>query len=117
MVKTNPDEKVKAILPYIRKPIAYLAFALLMEESGADLTDNGLFFTSTAAGYNNDTERKPAASDRIAILVKRNRNTGNAYLDQLRSYLKANASEWSDVTPSTGKVFRRGNTNKKTFWV
>lgn len=117
MVKTDPDAKVKAILTYIRKPIAYLASALLMEESGADLTDNGLFFTSTAAGYNNDTERKPSTSDRIAILVNRNRNIGNAYLDQLRSYLAANASDWSDVTQSTGKVFRRDNTNKKTFWV
>ena len=116
MVKTDPDAKVKAILPYIRKPIAYLASALLMEESGADLTDNGLFFTSTSAGYNNDTEQKPAASERIAILVKRNRNTGNAYLDQLRSYLAANASEWNEITSSTGKVFRRDNTNKKTFW-
>jgi len=116
MAKTDPDTKVKAILPYIRKPIAYLASALLMEESGADLTDNGLFFTSTAAGYNNDTERKPSANDRIAILVKRNRNTGNAYLDQLRSYLAANASDWTNITPSTGKVFRRDNTNKKTFW-
>lgn len=116
MVKTDPEVKVKTILPYIQKPVAYLASALLMEESGADLTDNGLFFTSTASGYNNDTERKPSASERIAVLVKRNRNTGNAYLDQLRSYLSAKASDWSDVTPSTGKVFRRDNTNKKTFW-
>ena len=116
MVKTDPDAKVKAILPYIRKPIAFLASALLMEESGADLTDNGLFFTTIVAGYNNDTERKPSDADRIAILVKRNRKTGNAYLDQFRSYLAANASDWTDVTPSTGKVFRRDNTNKKTFW-
>ncbi len=116
MVKMDPDAKVTAVLPYIRKPIAFLASALLMEESGADLTDNGLFFTSTAAGYNNDTERKPSASDRIALLVNRNRNIGNAYLDQLRSYLAVNATEWNDVTPSTGKVFRRDNTNKKTFF-
>jgi len=81
------------------------------------LTDNGLFYTSTVAGYNNDTERKPATADRISILVKRNRNTGNAYLDQLRSYLADNASDWTNITPSTGKVFRRDNTNKKTFWV
>ena len=116
MVKANPDPKVTALLPYIRKPVAYLASVLLMEESGADLTDNGLFFTSTTSGYNNDTERKPSASERVAILVKRNRNIGLAYLDQLRSYLAANASEWSEVTPSSGKVFRRDNTNKKTFW-
>jgi len=116
MVKANPAAKVTALLAYIRKPIAFLASALLMEESGADLTDNGLFFTSTASGFNNDTERKPSTPDRIAILVKRNRNIGNAYLDQLRSYLTANSSEWSEVTPSSGKVFRRDNTNKKTFW-
>lgn len=116
MLKANPEAKVTALLSYIRKPVAYLASALLMEESGADLTDNGLFFTSTVSGFNNDTERKPATSERIAILVNRNRNIGNAYLDQLRSYLAANSSEWSEVTPSSGKVFRRDNTNKKTFW-
>ena len=116
MVKPNPEAKVTKLLSYIRKPVAYLASALLMEESGADLTDNGLFFTATASGFNNDTERKPATSERIAILVNRNRNIGNAYLDQLRSYLAANSSEWSEVTPSSGKVFRRDNTNKKTFW-
>ena len=116
MVKPNPETKVTKLLSYIRKPVAYLASALLMEESGADLTDNGLFFTSTASGYNNDTERKPASSDRIAILVTRNRNIGNAYLDQLRSYLSANSSDWSEVTPLSGKVLRRDNTNKKTFW-
>jgi hypothetical protein len=116
MVKANPDPKVTALLPYIRKPVAYLASALLMEESGADLTDNGLFFTSTTSGYNNDTERKPSTSERVAVLVKRNRNIGLAYLDQLRSYLAANASDWREVTPSSGKVFRRDNTDKKTFW-
>ena len=104
MVKANPEAKVTALLSYIRKPVAYLASALLMEESGADLTDNGLFFTSTASGFNNDTERKPATSDRIAILVTRNRNIGNAYLDQLRSYLVANSSDWREITTSSGKV-------------
>jgi len=116
MVKPIPEAKVTKLLSYVRKPVAYLASALLMEESGADLADNGLFFTSTAAGFNNDSERKPATSDRIAILVTRNRNIGKAYLDQLRSYLVANSSDWSDVTSSSGKVLRRDNTNKKTFW-
>ena len=116
MVKANPEAKVTVLLSYIRKPVAYLASALLMEESGADLTDNGLFFTSTASGFNNDTERKPSTPDRIAILVNRNRNIGNAYLDQLRSYLAANSSDWTEVTPSSGKLFRRDNTDKKTFW-
>lgn len=116
MAKPAPAAKVTALLSYIRKPIAFLASALLMEESGADLTDNGLYFSQTIAGYNNDTDRKPSSSDRIAILVMRNRSFGNAFLDQLRTYLTAHAADWTDVTPSTGKVLRRDNTDKKTFW-
>ena len=116
LAKPTPDSKVLAILPYIRKPLAYLASALLMEESGADLTDNGLYFTAVSAIYKNDTDHKPSSPDRIAILAKRNRDLGNAYLDLLRGYLSANASAWTDITPSTGKVLRRNNADKKTFW-
>jgi hypothetical protein len=116
IVKESPSDKVKELLPYVRKPIAFLASAYLMEESGADLLDNGLYFSSTMAFAGNDTERKPSSSDRIAILVMRNRNIGNAFLDQLRTYLKVKAADWTDVTPSTGKLFRRDNTDKKTFW-
>jgi len=112
-----PDQKVVKLLEYIRKPIAYLASALLMEESGADLNDNGLYYTSTIAISSNDTERKPATGDRIQIMVSRNRNLGNAYLDQLRSYLVANAADWQEVTASAGKILSRNNKDKKTFWV
>jgi hypothetical protein len=116
MVKDSPAVKVTALLPYLRKPIAFLASAMLMEESGADLLDNGLYFTSTIASNGNDIEKKPAAADRIAILVMRNLSFGNAYLDQLRSYLTANAADWSDVISSTGKILRRDNAGKKTFF-
>ncbi|NQU85327.1 MAG: hypothetical protein HQ541_06160, partial [Mariniphaga sp.] len=37
MVKDSPAAKVTAILPYIRKPLVYLASALFMEETGAEL--------------------------------------------------------------------------------
>lgn len=116
MLTDNPAEKVIKLLEYIRKPVAYLASALLMEESGADLKDNGLYYTSTIAISNNDSEHKPAAGDRIHVMVNRNRNLGNAYLDQLRSYLVAHASDWPDVVPSTGKILNRNNRDKKSFW-
>ena len=116
MVKDEPDAKVIALLPYIRKPIAWLSSALLMEESGADLKDNGLYFSSVKAFAGNDTENGPSAPDRIAILVMRNRSYGNAYLDALRAYLTTHAADWPDVTPSTGRVLRRDNKDKKTFW-
>ena len=116
MVKDAPAANVAKLIPYIQKPIAYLASAMLMEESGADLTDNGLYFTATMPRIGNDTQRQPSSPDRISALVTRNRNFGNAYLDQLRSYLVVNASDWPDVTTSTGKLFRRDNLMKKTFW-
>lgn len=114
--KPEPASKVLRILPYIRKPLVFLASALLMEESGADLTDNGLYFTAVSAVYQNDTENKPSSPERILILSMRNRNLGNSYLDLLRSYLSSNPSDWPDAPLSTGKVFRRNNTDKKTFW-
>jgi hypothetical protein len=116
MVKDNPDAKKMAVIPIVRKIVAFLASAMLMEESGADLTDNGLYFSSTVAGYIQDTSKTPSSADRIASLVSRNRNIGNAFLDQLRSYLVAHRTDWQDVPLSTGKLFRRDNTNKKTFW-
>lgn len=116
MVKDEPDAKVLKILPYIRKPIAYLSSALLMEESGADLTEKGLYFDSTRAIDNNIGENQPSSDSRIAILVARNRAIGNAYLDQLKSYLVANIADWPAYSGQTGSVLRRDNNGKKTFW-
>lgn len=116
LAKDVPDPKVKALLPYIQKPVAYLSSAMLMEESGADLTEKGLYFEATKATFNNDTEKTPASDNRIAILVARNRQLGNAYLDQLKSYLKANEPDWPDYSGQTGSVLRRDNNGKKTFW-
>ena len=116
LAKTTPNPIMMAIVPIIQKAIAYLSSAMLMEESGADLLDNGLYFSQTIAISNNDTEKKPAAVDRIGALVQRNRNVGNAYLDQIRGYLVVHAADWSSVIPSTGKVLRRDNTDKKSFW-
>lgn len=114
--KDVPSTRVKNILPYIQKPLAFLASALLMEESGADLTDNGLYFASTKVGNVNTGEWLPTNEKRIGILVARNRSIGEAYLDQLRTYLEQNHEIWPEATVTTGKLFRRDNTGKKTFW-
>ena len=116
MVKDTPADKVLALIPYIQKPIAFLASALLMEESGADLLDNGLYFSATGLTRDSNTIQQPSAADRIVLLVTRNRSYGNVYLDQLRSYLVKNAADWADVIPSSGRLLQRDNTNKNTFW-
>ncbi len=116
LLRDSPDVKVTTLIPFIQKPIAFLASAMLMEESGADLLDNGLYFTSTGVTRESNTIQQPAAGDRIATLVMRNRSFGEIFLNQLRIYLLTNSADWSDVAPSTGKVLRRDNTGKKTFF-
>lgn len=116
MVLDEPVAKVSALLNYIRKPIAYLSTAMLMEESGADLTEKGLYFESTTATTISGKNKQPANADRIAQLASSYRNNGNSYLDQLKSYLAANATDWPTYSGQTGSVFRRDNTGKKTFF-
>ena len=116
MVKNAPAAKVTALLPYIQKAIAYLATALLMEESGAELTEKGLYFESTDAYNNLLTNKQPAESDRINFLAKRNKGIGQNYLERLKSYLIANQTDWPSYCGQTGNMLHRNNTDKKSFW-
>jgi hypothetical protein len=116
MVKKTPSAKAAAILPYIQKALAYLATALLMEESGADLTEKGLYFESTSSENNLTTNKQPAESDRINFLAKRNNGIGMNYLERLKSYLIANQTDWPTYCGQTGNALRRNNTDKKSFW-
>ena len=116
LLNDSPAERIFNLLPLIRKPLIFLATALLLEESGADLSDNGLYFQSSKVVGMNSTEYSPANENRIKILVTRYRESGNGYLDQLRVFLTDNQAMYPEVNPSTGKLFRRDNTNKKTFW-
>jgi len=116
MKKKTPSAKVTALLPYIQKTTAYLATAVLMEESGADLTEKGLYFESTSSENNLTVNKQPAESDRINFLAKRNRGIGQNYLERLKSYLIANATDWPAYSGQSGNVLRRNNTDKKSFW-
>jgi len=116
MVKDVPAAKVVAILPYIRKPIAYLSTAMLIEESGADLTEKGLYFDSLTANKDSIITKKPSSGDSIATLYSRHRMHGNSYLDQLKSYLVAHISDWPVYSLQIGSVYNRDNAMKKTFW-
>jgi hypothetical protein len=116
MVKDSPAAKVTDIIPYIRKPLIYLASAFLMQETGADLTEKGLYFEKTDPVYRGTLKKQPAEMARVSELVRRNQLIGEGYLEELKSYLVANADDWADYSGQTGRVFNRDNTDKKTFW-
>ena len=115
MVKKTPSAQVTAILPTIQKAIAYLATALLMEESGADLTEKGLYFESTSSENNLVQNKQPSESDRISFLAKRNKAIGLNYLERIKSYLIANQADWPTYSGQSGNALRRNNTDKKSF--
>jgi hypothetical protein len=113
MVKDDIDVKFLLLLTYIRKPLIYLASAMLMEETGATLYEKGLYFDKNEDQQRAKVVRGPSPADRIAILVNRNRLIGNNYLEMLKSYLLANFEEYSG---QTGSPFKRDNYGKKTFF-
>lgn len=117
MVRNELEPKVAQILPYISKPIAFLSVAMLMEESGADLTDKGLFFEGRMQTMMSDTVKQPAEIERVANLVKRARGLGESYLIQLKEYLLDHAQEWNGYSAPKAGLHNRDNSGKKTFWV
>jgi len=113
MVKEEPDAKVPLLLDFIRKPLIYLASAMLMEETGATLYDKGLYFDKNEDQQRAKVVRGPAPADRIAVLVNRNRGIGDNYLEMLKTYLIAN---WPEYSGQKGSAFKRDNNGKKTFF-
>ncbi len=116
LIKDEPDGKVIDIIPYIRKPLAFLSVSMLMEESGADLSDKGLYFEGKTSTFSNDATRQPADKQRITEVIKRTKALGESYLVQLKEYLIANATSWNDYSAPKSGLHNRDNTSKKTFW-
>jgi len=116
MAKTTPDAKVTAILPYIKKPMAFLAAAKLMEETGAELSENGLYFTSWAISNNNQLVKQPSNPARVESLITSYTTTGNDYIAELKRYLAAHLTDWPLFETTKSYMHQRDNTNKKTFW-
>ncbi len=112
----SPAAKVKAILPLIRKPLAFLSVALLMEDTGADLTDKGLVYDGKISQNGGDVAKVPAEKVRVLNLIARNRAIGEAYLTGLKQYLLEHASDWNAYSAPAGSVMRRDNGGKRTFF-
>lgn len=113
MVKEEPEAKFKLLVEAIRKPLIYLASAMLMEETGATLYEKGLYFDKNEDQQRSKVVRGPAPDNRIAILVNRNRIIGNNYLEMLKLFLIDN---FNDYSGQKGSAFSRDNTGKKTFF-
>lgn len=115
MAKETPDGKVALILPYIQQPLAYFASAMLMQETGADLSDKGLVWEGYRSNTLNNKEGGPSDIKRIENLVSRNNGLGESYMNALRTFLLANAADWNGYASPASAAFNRDNTGKKIF--
>jgi hypothetical protein len=116
LIAETVPEKVKAILPYIQNAMAYLSASMLMEETGADLTDHGLYFESRRMENNLIKNNEPASGDRVAILTRKYKSLGEIFLENLKSYLLAHPEDWGGYSATGGSFSRRNNSNKRSFW-
>ena len=112
--KEEPGQKVKNILPYLRNPMAYLAVTMLMEETGAEVTERGLYFTGQRSIMNSDFVM-PTNENRVTYLIERNRKIADQYLAMLRKHL--NKEEWEGDFSRDSRLHNRDNSGKRTLWV
>lgn len=112
LAQENPDEKYTKLLPYLRPPMAYLATAHLMEDTGAEIEERGLYFTGMRSIAESGLEL-PTDENRVLELIERNRKIANDYMARLLRFM---GKEGWDVSNERPGVIRRDNQNKKTFW-
>lgn len=111
--KEQPDEKVEKALPYIRDPLAYLSVVMLMEETGAEITEKGLYFAGQRSFEESDYVIMPTDESRVKYLVRRNNDIAQAYITRLRKHLKDNGWE-GDFGVITNSL-KRDNDGKRIF--
>lgn len=108
----SPASNYVALAAEIRKPLAYLSCAKLIEKTG-NLTDRGLFFEGKQSGFPDDTTKAAATGINMQTAAASYRSTGNSYLAALSKYLIDNG--FVSTGSTTGSVYARDNTAKKTF--
>ncbi len=107
--------KVTVLLPLVRNAMRYLALAMLMQDTGADITDRGLYFESTQSTTLDNIQRQPADMERVASVSARYHAIGQSYLLMITTHLGKNASDWPNYSGAGALTYYRDNTNKKTF--
>lgn len=109
-------EKVVKILPYLRNVVAWFSVVMLIEESGADITDKGLYFEGLKGGISMNDVKMPATDLAIQNLSYRNTNIAENYMQLLKRYLDENSDDWSNWNNPRSRFVNRDNSGKKTFW-
>lgn len=113
------DEKLMALIPYVRKPLAFLAIKAGITELNYNITDRGLIIEKQTAIGNSHIETNVADMAVIDSIYKTATQLGESYLNMLVKFLTTNRIDYPEYTQeiTTTNPYRRDNTNKKTLWL
>lgn len=117
--ENNQDPDLMALVPYIRKPLAFLSVASGMDELGMQVTEKGLFFETQIAGSNSQIQTTQATEMQKYTLLEKAKVNGARYKEMLLDYLKNNADKYPDFTQldlDNTNPYRRDNSGKKIFF-
>ena len=117
IAKPSPDAKITALIPYLRRAIAYLSVARASFQLGMNVTDKGLFFESQASTLLNSNVQTQLTDQQYHVLAKNCQKTGEDYLELLRGFLTANKTDYPLYVSPGGSPFIRNNTDKTSTWV
>jgi hypothetical protein len=117
MVKDEPATEVSALLPYLKKPVVYLAVAKALGELGVNITDRSIFLESQETSSGDGIVRKTVPDNVLLPVIRAAEMSGTKYLELLKSFLVANATDYPEYSGQSGSVFTRDNSDKRTFWV
>lgn len=113
LLKTEPDAKVTALLPYMRDVIAYLSTMMLMQETGAEISERGLYFTGMRSIMDSGLEM-PTDEKRVTDLIARNKEIAERYITRLRRFMLT-SGQWTITLGSGRGTINRDNAGKRTF--
>lgn len=118
IVKNEPAPRITTLLPYLRKPLAFLTIATAIDELAVDISDKGLLFNK-AATNSPSMRRDQLPDERITLIARRARDNAQRYIDLLKDFLTANAEIYTEYSggESTGRAINRDNTSKKTIFL
>lgn len=113
--KETPSESVTDLLPYIQKPLVYMAISKGLTTLGIDINSNGLITLKSATFAT--SMREEQVSTQAEIMAKSAMDMGIRYLEKLKQYLITNAETYTTYSGQSGYPYKRDNTDKKTIWI
>ncbi len=117
--ESEQDPNLMALIPYIRKPLAYLSVSDGFNELGMQITAKGLLFETQESNSSSNIKMTQATDAQKLVVLDKAKINGERYLNMLLDYLKNNAATYPDFTQTeleNTSPYRRDNNGKKTFW-